>query len=105
MADIADFFSNYLPKKLADHPALAQEINAIYQFDIGDAGTWSVDMTGGKGEVRQGPTENAGCVVTAAKADFENLLDNPSSGMMLFMQGKLKVTNVGLALSLQKILS
>lgn len=105
MADVQDFFSNYLPKKLSENPALAKDVNASYQFDIEDAGTWTVDMTSGSGEVREGATETPGCVVTAKKEDFENLLDNPSVAMMLFMQGKLKVTNVGLALSLQKILS
>jgi hypothetical protein len=105
MADVADFFTNYLPKKVADNPALAKEINAVYVFDIEDAGKWTVDLTGGAGSVKEGAVENPGCVVSAKKDDFANLLDNPSAGMMLFMQGKLKVTNVGLALSLQKILS
>jgi hypothetical protein len=105
MGDVADFFTNYLPKKVADNPNLAQEINAIYVFDIADAGKWTVDLTGGAGKVQEGGVESPGCVVSSTKADFETLLDNPSAGMMLFMQGKLKVTNVGLALSLQKILS
>jgi hypothetical protein len=103
MADINDFFSNYLPNKLSENPSLAAEINAIYQFDIGGEGTWTVDLT--KNEVRSGATEGAGCTVTAAGEDFAKLLDNPASGMMLFTMGKLKVSNVGLALSLQKILS
>lgn len=105
MADVQDFFSNYLPNKLAQNPQIAKDINAIYQFDIEDAGTWTVDLTGDKGEVRQGASGNAGCTVSAKKADFESMLDNPQAAMMLFMQGKLKVSNVGLALSLQKILS
>ena len=49
--------------------------------------------------------EDAGCVVNVAKADFETLLDDPSQGMMLFTMGKLQVSNVGLALSLQQLLS
>ena len=105
MGDVADFFTNYLPKKVLDNPSLAKEINAIYVFDIEGAGKWTVDLTGEGGSVAEGQAENAGCVVSSKKEDFELLLDNPSSGMMLFMQGKLKVTNVGLALSLQKILS
>lgn len=105
MADVNDFFVNYLPKKIADNPSLAKEINAIYVFDIDGFGKWSVDMTGGEGKVIEGAVDNAGCVVSAKQPDFEVLLDNPAGAMMLFMQGKLKVTNVGLALSLQKILS
>lgn len=104
MADIQDFFSNYLPEKMKANPGLAKDINASYQFDIEGSGCWTVDLTG-EGSVREGAAETPGCVVTAKKADFETLLDNPGQGMMLFMQGKLKVSNVQLALSLQKILS
>jgi len=104
MADTNDFFSNYLPTKLNENPGLAAEIGAVYQFDIEGAGTWAVDLTGDSGTVAEGAHDDPGCVVTAAKEDFEKLLDNPASGMMLFTMGKLKVSNVGLALSLQKIL-
>ena len=40
-------------------------------------------------------------MVTCAKEDWENLLDNPSLGMMLFMQGKLKASNLAVATKLQ----
>jgi hypothetical protein len=105
MANVQDFFSNYLPKKLAENPALAKDINAVYQFDIDGAGTWAVDLTDGEGKVAAGAAPAPGCTVTAKQADFETLLDNPAAGMGLFVQGKLKVSNVQLALSLQKLLS
>lgn len=104
MADTNDFFTNWLPNKLATNPDLVKSINAVYQFDIEGAGQWSVDLTG-DGTITQGAHANPGCVVTASKADFEQMLENPSSAMMLFMSGKLKVTNVGLGISLQKLLS
>ncbi|MCA9566910.1 MAG: SCP2 sterol-binding domain-containing protein [Myxococcales bacterium] len=105
MADIADFFSNELPQKLKDNPDLASDINASYVFDIDGAGQWTVDLTTPPGSVAEGGIEEPGCTVTANAADFGTLLDNPAQGMMLFTMGKLKVSNVGLALSLQKILS
>lgn len=105
MADLNDFFNNYLPNKLAGNPDLAKEVNAIYVFDLDGFGQWTVDLTDGNGTVSEGAHDDAGCTVTAKSSDFESLLDNPSSGMMLFTMGKLKVTNVALALSLQKILS
>ena len=105
MADLNDFFANYLPNKLSSNPDLAKEVNAIYVFDIDGFGQKTVDLTDGSGTVADGAHENPGCTVTAAQADFETLLDNPSQGMMLFTMGKLKVSNIGLALSLQKILS
>jgi hypothetical protein len=105
MADLQGFFNEYLPKKLKDNPDLASDINAIYQFELDGFGTWSVDLTRDGGVVIEGETEEPGCVLTAKADDFGQLLDNPASGMMLFTMGKLKVTNVGLALSLQKLLS
>ena len=103
MADTNEFFGTVLPAKLGENPDLAAEINAVYQFDVDGAGTWTVDLTDG-GSVSEGAHDEPGCTVTCAKEDFETLLDNPASGMMLFSLGKLKVSNVGLALSLQKIL-
>jgi hypothetical protein len=104
MADVQNFFAEYLPNKLKEHPDLAGEIGAIYAFDIDGAGKWTVDLTSGGGAVSEGAHPDAGCVVSANAEDFGMLLDNPAQGMMLFISGKLKVTNPGLALSLQKIL-
>ena len=104
MADVQNFFDEYLPNKLKEHPDLAADIGAIYAFDIDGAGKWTVDLTSGAGTIREGADPNAGCVVSANAADFGTLLDNPAQAMMLFISGKLKVTNPGLAISLQKIL-
>lgn len=104
MADVSDYFNNELPAKLAANPDLSTEVNAVYQFDIGD-NIWTVDLREGENKVITGAANNADCVVTCAESDFAGLLDKPASGMMLFTMGKLKVSNVGLALSLQKILS
>ncbi|MEQ1566767.1 MAG: SCP2 sterol-binding domain-containing protein [Myxococcota bacterium] len=104
MADTNDFFSNWLPNKLKTHPDLVKSINAVYQFDIDGAGQWTADLTG-EGTVAVGPHPSPGCVVSATKADWENMIENPTSAMMLFMAGKLKVSNVALGISLQKILS
>ena len=64
MADIQDFFNEYLPHKLTKKPSLAGEIN-IYVFDIEGAGQWTVDLAVDGGEVRAEGCDDAGCVVTA----------------------------------------
>ena len=104
MADTQEFFSNVLPERLKGNPSLVSDINAIYVFDIDGAGQWTVDLTG-EGTVAEGGHDSPGCTVTAAKSDFEGMLDNPSSAMMLFMANKLKVSDVPLGLKLQKLLS
>lgn len=104
MANTQDFFATHLPKKLAANPELAKDINAIYQFDIAGAGTWTIDLTG-EGTVAEGSHDDPGCVVTIEQEDFEGLLDGSANPMTLFITGKIAVTNPGLAMSLQKILS
>lgn len=104
MADVAEFFTTTLPKKLEENPTLAGDINGSYAFDIDGAGQWSVDLTDGAGKVSEGIMDGADCVVTVTAEDFGTLLDNPMMGPMLFTQGKLNVTNPALALSLTQLL-
>jgi hypothetical protein len=105
MADTREFFEKYMPEKLQTNTGLAASVNAVYQFDITDAGTWTIDLSKPPGEVREGAAAAPGCVITVGKADWEKMLDNPAVAMQLFMMGKLKATNVALALQLQKILA
>ena len=102
MADTAAFFSEFLPNKLQNDSELG-DMGSTFQFDIEGAGTWSLILKDG-GQVLEGELEDADCVITCAKEDWESLLDNPASGMMLFMQGKLKASNLGMATKLQQIL-
>lgn len=104
MADCNEFFGSVLPEALKNNPDVVTDIAAIYVFDIDGAGQWTVDLTG-DGTVAEGGNDGAGCTVSATKGDFEGMLDNPSSAMMLFMANKLKVSDVPLGLKLQKLLS
>lgn len=104
MADTAEFFGTYLPAKLVKNPDLAPSVNAIFQFDIDGAGTWALDLTG-VGEVKEGAADEPNCVITAKKDDWESVLDNPAKAVQMVMMGKLKVSNLGLATQLQKILA
>lgn len=103
MADVRAFFQDYLPSKIEKNPSLAEDVNAVYQFNLGEAGNWTVDLKGG-GKVSEGTADAPDCVVTASGADFGKLLDSPASAMMLFTMGKLKVSNISLGMQLQKLL-
>ena len=103
MADTQEFFTAYLPNKVAQDPDLAASVNGIFQFDIGGAGTWSLDLTG-DGTVTEGAHEDPGCVITADKDTWEAILDSPGKAVQMVMMGKLKVSNLGMATQLQKIL-
>ena len=103
MSAATEFFSSYLPAKIKDNPSLSQEVNATYQFEIGGLGDYLVCLKGDNAGVTEGRGD-ADCTVTITKDDFETLLGNPAAGMMMFTMGKLKVTNIGLGMALQKIL-
>jgi putative sterol carrier protein len=101
MVDTFTFFREVLPKKVAGDPDLLQ-VGAVYQFDVGDAGTWTLDLV--KGEVREGPAEAPGCVITVAKVHWDQVIANPTMATQFFMMGQLKASNLVLALQLQRIL-
>ena len=105
MADTKQFFSEFLPARIAKDPALAASINAVYQFDIAGAGIWTLDLTPAANTVTEGAVGTPGCVLKADKETWEKILDNPSLAIQMAMMGKLKVSNIGLATQLQKILS
>lgn len=102
MADTVEFFTSVLPAKIAGNDDL-KTIGASFQFDIKDAGTWTLDLS--QGTVVEGAGTDVGCVITTDKATWEAILDNPGKAIQMFMMGKLKATNIGLATQLQKILA
>ncbi|MEL6346440.1 MAG: SCP2 sterol-binding domain-containing protein [Myxococcota bacterium] len=101
MAQTEDFFSSFLPNKIAENPSL-KDIGATFQFEIEDAGTWSLNLT--EGTVSEGGVDDADCVINTDRATWEKILDNPSSAIQMFMMGKIKASNIGLATKLQQIL-
>ena len=104
MADTVVFFEEYLPTKISEDPDLARSVGAVFQFNVDGAGTWTLDLTG-EGSVSPGPAESAGCIVATDRETWEMVLDKPSLAVQMFMRGKIKASNIGLAMSLQKLLS
>lgn len=105
MADTVEYFTNFLPKKIADNAGLQGKINDSIVFDITGAGVWTLDLKTPPGSVTEGAADGAGCTITVTKENWEALLAKPSLGMQLFMTGKLKVKGKqGLAMQLASFL-
>ena len=104
MSKTAGFFNEYLPNKIEKNPDLAASVNAIFQFDVDGAGSWYVDLKGNK-VVAEGTHDAPDCTLTTAQKDWEDILDNPGSAVGKVMTGKLKISNLGLATKLQKLLA
>ncbi len=105
MSATREFFEKYLPNKFQTKPDVVTSINAVYRFDIQGAGSWTVDLTQPGGDIHESREgEVAGCTITINQDNFENMLKNPALAMQLFMTQKLKASNMGLAMQLQKLL-
>ena len=106
--DAATLFNERVPKALTTNPAKAREIGAIYCFKIAGegGGTWTVDLASDPPTCKTGDAGKAQCTVEVSHDDFKAMLGNPSLGMQLYFQGKLRVTgDPMLATKLQKLFS
>lgn len=106
--DAQTLFNDKVPKALSSNAAKAREIGAVYCFKItGDGGgTWTVDLVSDPPTCASGDAGKAQCSIEVAHEDFKAMLGNPSLGMQLYFQGKLRVTgDPMLATKLQKLFS
>lgn len=102
----SDLFDNILPEAIAKNPAAAQAVGAVYAFKVsGDGGgEWTVDLKSATPSITKTASATAECTIEVTNADFVAMLGNPSMGMALFSQGKLRVGgNPMLALKLQNL--
>jgi hypothetical protein len=105
--DAQELFDKLMPEALQKHPDKAQEVNAIYFFDITGTGggQWTVDLVGRPPQVVKGNAGNAQCSIQMAHDDFQAMLSDPQAGMQLYFQGKLQVSgDPMLAMKLQSFL-
>lgn len=89
----AELFNTQVPAALAKNPDKAREIGSVYLFKVsGDGGgTWTVDLASPTPTCTEGDKGNASCTIEVAHTDFMSMLGNPTLGMQLYFQGKLKV--------------
>ena len=103
-----ELFNDQVPKAIASKPDKAKEIGAIYLFKISGegGGEWTVDLASAEPFCKPGVHGTAQCTIEVAHEDFKAMLGNPTLGMQLYFQGKLKVTgDPMLATKLQKLFS
>jgi NAD(P)-dependent dehydrogenase (short-subunit alcohol dehydrogenase family) len=87
---------------------LVKSINAVYVFDLKDAGPFYLDLKTGSGSTGPGnPADDvkADVTMTLKKADFIKMFAGQMNPTSAFMSGKLKIKgDLGLAMKLEKIL-
>lgn len=98
--EINEFFA-----RLQQHvdPAKLDGIDATYRFDVGEDGSWRVEIQDGAARVEESQAD-ADCVVRASRETFEKIVrgkQNPATAVML---GKLKIEgDMTLALKLKQL--
>lgn len=101
---VKDFFETKLREHLNDNEELVEDIDATYQFDVADNGSWFIDLTQFPPVIKEEVGE-ADCTIGISSDDLMAIANKELDGMSAFMQGKLKIDgDMGLSLKLQPIL-
>lgn len=104
--DIPKLFETDLTNAMTAKPDVVQRVGVKYQFNIqGEGGgEWFVDASVSGPKVERGNPGSADCAITMSAPDFEQLWQNPSSGMNLFFSGRLNISgDVMLAMKFQDL--
>jgi len=101
---VKDFFDSKLREHLNDNEELVEDIDATYQFDVTDNGSWFIDLTQFPPVIEE-KSGKADCTIGITADDLMAIANKELDGMTAFMQGKLKIDgDMGLSLKLQPIL-
>ena len=81
-------------------PEAAKGLKAVYQYCItGEGGKdYYADIDDGKLSVGEGKHASPSITITVDHQDFLKMLSDPAAGQALFMQGKIKVEPMDMAL-------
>ena len=94
--------------RVAQTPALVQQVRAVFQFDLAGAGggEWFVNLKEGDGAVGTGNIANADCTIHMSAADFVLMTQGKLNAMAAFSMGRIQVEgNPMLATKLQSLLA
>jgi putative sterol carrier protein len=80
------------------------DASGSYRFDIGDAGSWRVDLAEGQAGVTESD-EGGDCIIRMKEDVLLRLISGDQNPMTAFMTGKIKVDgDVGMAMRLKELL-
>ncbi len=84
----------------------AADMNARAQLKLSgeNGGDWHLTIDGGKIEIEKGTMDDPQMTMSMSDDTWVDLVNGDANAMMLFMQGKIKVTgDMQLAMQLQKL--
>jgi hypothetical protein len=97
----AELFDGRLPAIV--NPGAGIGKSFVFKLAGEGGGEWTLVVTrsGDLTELRKGAVAHPDCAILAEASDFLEVLSNPSRGMQLFMQGKLRIEGDPMAAMLQ----
>ena len=83
----------------------ASGVNAVYQFELGDAGTWHVAGTDGAMEApKQEAYEKPTTTIKMTGENFVKMSNGELNGQMAYMTGKMKIKgSIPMAMKMKNI--
>lgn len=96
-----------LTARLNGRPELLTDLDVLYRLRLGGegGGTFDLRIAAGQAVLSEGGDEPATAEVSLSVADFVSLSQGQTSGMALFMGGRIKVDgDLGTALKLESLL-
>lgn len=110
MTDPRTVFAETVPERLAAHPELAAQVDAVLRVDVDgpDGGVWTIDLRRdhAPGTVVPGPHPAAKVRVRIVDADFRDLMAGRQRWTDAFVRGKIRIEgDLVLALKLRTLLA
>jgi putative sterol carrier protein len=90
MDSVADFFAA-LPARAAAETEKTRGLHDTYLFQIGDAGTWTVEVDDGTVTVTPGDGGSATCTIATDEATFLAIANGQQNPALAVMMGKVKI--------------
>ena len=82
----------------------AKGVNAIYQFDLGDDGTYHVHVEGGEMTLHEGAHDKPTTTITMTGDNFVKMSNGELNGQMAYMTGKMKIKgSIPMAMKMKNI--
>jgi hypothetical protein len=93
-----------LTERLARAPASAKQLYDEYEFVLLGAGTLHLSVGGGNASAWVGDGRAPTCTVTMQAEDAEAIVMGRTNAMLLFIRGRIRVSDVGKAGRLGELL-
>lgn len=106
-ANLSIVFNSQIGPSLERNRAEAARLGGVYQLQIRELQIWTIDLSLGYPQVREGGSERQpDVIIEATDADFRTMLEFPGQARRLFQEGHLKIIgDLTLAFGLSELMA